>query len=48
MITHIAEPLTLVRNHNKNSTNTVNKTIWQENWKRINVKKQIRSTSPSK
>lgn len=48
MIVHIAEPLTLVRNHNQNSTSTVRREIWQQNWKRINVKKQIRSSRPSK
>lgn len=48
MITHIPEALTLVRNHNQNSTSTVNIAIWQENWKRINVKKQLRSSSPPK
>lgn len=38
MIEHIAEPLTLVRVHNQNSTNTVSKETWQRNWQYINYK----------
>ena len=35
MIAHLAESLTLVRNHNQNSTNTVDKAIWEENWRKV-------------
>lgn len=42
MIYHIAEPLTLVRVHNNNSTNTVDNSIWQQNWARISQKLQSR------
>ncbi len=38
IIQHIAEPLTLVRVHNQNSTNTVSKETWQRNWQYINYK----------
>lgn len=42
MIFHVAESLTLVRVHSQNSTNTRSKAIWEENWKRIVQKTQIR------
>lgn len=35
---HIAEPLSLVRIHNNNSTNSVHNDIWQKNWNYIRVK----------
>ena len=35
MIKHIPKVLTRVLNHKGNSTNTVPKEIWQQNWKRI-------------
>jgi len=38
IIHHIAEPLTLVRVHSQNSTNTVSKETWQRNWKYISLK----------
>lgn len=38
LIQHIAEPLTLVRVHSQNSTNTVSKEIWQRNWQYISYK----------
>jgi len=38
MIQHIAEPLTLVRVHNQNSSTTVSKEIWQRNWSYIGQK----------
>lgn len=38
MIQHIAEPLTLVRVHSQNSTNTVSKDTWVRNWKYISQK----------
>lgn len=38
IIQHIAEPLTLVRVHNQNSTNTVSKEIWNRNWQYISQK----------
>ena len=42
LLMHIAESLTLVRNHNNNSTNSVNKEIWQQCWTRVNQKMQQR------
>jgi glycosyltransferase involved in cell wall biosynthesis len=38
IIYHIPESLTLVRNHRNNSTNTVDKQIWEQNWLRIRQK----------
>jgi glycosyltransferase involved in cell wall biosynthesis len=38
-IIHVSEPLSLVRTHSQNSTNTVNNSIWNQNWKRIRQKK---------
>ena len=35
MISHIPESLTLVRNHQNNSTNTVSKEIWENNWRKV-------------
>jgi glycosyltransferase involved in cell wall biosynthesis len=32
---HIPEPLTLVLDHNQNSTNTVKQEIWQETWLKL-------------
>ncbi len=43
MITHIAEPLTFVRAHNNNSTNSVDKAVWQQNWNRIAQKCRSRN-----
>jgi glycosyltransferase involved in cell wall biosynthesis len=43
MICHIAEPLTVVRVHKNNSTNTVDNSIWQQNWQRIAQKTQYRN-----
>lgn len=40
MICHIAESLTLVRVQPKNSTATVDKSIWEQNWNRIRLKMQ--------
>lgn len=37
-IKHVAEPLTYIRVHDNNSTNTVNKKIWQANRMRVNQK----------
>jgi glycosyltransferase involved in cell wall biosynthesis len=42
MICHVAEPLTLVRVQPRNSTVTVDKSIWEQNWNRIRQKVQIR------
>jgi glycosyltransferase involved in cell wall biosynthesis len=39
MISHIPKSLTFVRNHNNNSTMTVNNEIWQQNWNRIAQKR---------
>lgn len=38
IIQHIAEPLTLVRVHSQNSTNTVSKDVWNRNWNYISQK----------
>lgn len=35
MICHVPQILTTVRTHNNNSTNSVQKEIWQRNWQRI-------------
>lgn len=35
MIVHIPQSLTFVRNHSRNSTNTVPNEIWQENWRKV-------------
>jgi hypothetical protein len=35
MISHIPESLTFVRNHSNNSTNTVSKEIWENNWRKV-------------
>lgn len=43
MMSHVAEPLTLVRVHKDNSTNTVDNSIWQQNWKRIADKMRSRN-----
>lgn len=45
MISHVAEPLTLVRVHEHNSTNTVSNEIWQQNWQRIALKTRSRNDS---
>lgn len=37
-IAHVAEFLTYVRIHSQNSTNTVSKEIWNQNWNRIRKK----------
>jgi len=42
MICHVAEPLTVARVHKNNSTNTVDNSIWQQNWQRIGQKIQYR------
>lgn len=42
MISHIPKSLTFVRNHNNNSTLTVNNQIWQNNWNRIALKRQAK------
>lgn len=42
MIYHIPEPLTLVRTHSENSTNTVDNSVWQQNWLRIQEKFRAR------
>lgn len=39
---HIAIPLTKVLVHNNNSTNSVNRQIWEQNWNRIQQKHFIR------
>lgn len=38
VLVHIPETLTMVRVHNNNSTATVNKDIWNQNWQRIRNK----------
>ena len=42
-ISHIPEVLSLVRNHNNNSTLSVSNDIWNKNWSRIQEKIQMRS-----
>lgn len=42
-IAHIPEILSVVRNHNNNSTLSVNKDVWQQNWLRIQQKTQLRN-----
>lgn len=46
-ILHVAESLTLVRNHKDNSTNTVVREVWQRNWQRIREKIARRNVSNS-
>jgi glycosyltransferase involved in cell wall biosynthesis len=43
MICHIAESLTLVRIQPRNSTLTVDKAIWEQNWNRIRQKMQVQN-----
>lgn len=43
MIVHVAEPLTLVRIHKNNSTNTVDNKVWRQNWQRIADKTRSRN-----
>lgn len=45
MITHIPEALSLVRIQPRNSTRTVDNSIWQANWSRISQKLQNRQTA---
>ena len=42
IIAHVPQSLTLVRVHNNNSTNSVNKEIWQACWNRVGQKLQAR------
>lgn len=42
-ITHIADPLMLVRTHSQNSTSTVAKNIWDENWLKVMTKAKERN-----
>ena len=42
MIMHVAEPLSLVRVHQNNATNSVDNSIWGRNWTRLHEKKQKR------
>lgn len=42
-IAHIPEVLSIVRNHNNNSTLSVNNEVWQQNWNRIQQKTQLRN-----
>lgn len=35
LFSHVAKPLTLVRVHKANSTFSVDKTIWNQNWQRV-------------
>lgn len=42
IIFHVAEPLTTVRVQPKNSTVTVDKSIWERNWQRVFQKAQAR------
>lgn len=42
MICHVPETLTLVRVQPKNSSVTVDKTIWNNNWQRLRYKTQVR------
>ena len=42
LITHIPEPLMLVRVGNHNSTATVKSEVWQKNWRRVMEKAQER------
>ena len=42
MITHVAEPLSLVRIQPKNSTDTVAKDIWEQSWRKVNEKRMRR------
>ena len=41
-IIHVPEPLSLVRTHNRNSTNSVHNSIWNRNWARIRDKRSQR------
>lgn len=43
IIFHVPMPLTMVRNHQENSTNSVKKEIWQRNWNRILQKNMLRN-----
>ena len=43
MIYHVPESLSLVRNHNQNSTSTVDKSVWNQNWSRIVDKMKARN-----
>lgn len=43
MIMHVAEPLTLVRVHSKNSTNSVPSETWNQNYTRVFEKARIRN-----
>lgn len=45
MIMHVAENLTLIRIQPQNSTVTVDKSIWEQNWHRIREKLQKRETA---
>lgn len=42
MIVHMPQPLTRVTIHNQNSTSSVDKSIWEQNWARIGRKIQSR------
>lgn len=42
MIMHVAEALTAVRVHPQNSTSTVDKKVWEQNWQRIAIKAHAR------
>lgn len=44
MMIHVPEPLTLVRVTSKNSTNSVNKSLWEANWLRIYNKRARNGT----
>jgi len=48
MIMHVPEPLTYVRIQPNNSTETVDKSIWEANWTRISQKLQQRNNHANK
>lgn len=46
VIIHVPEPLTIVRVQPKNSTVTVDKSVWERNWQRIAMKLQAKHEQP--
>lgn len=43
LISHVPRPLTLVRVHKDNSTNSVQKQVWQQCWQRVSEKLHARN-----
>jgi hypothetical protein len=43
IVFHIAEPLTLVRIQPQNSSITVDKSVWENNWQRVMAKTRMRN-----